>query len=106
MHRLAAAAALVALLLPAFAPSTATAETKRAREKRCAEQAVLVGKAIEMRRAESTQAQVLEALADEASRKVVRTVPILVGYVFSLPDEALSDEIPAAFAEQCASFEN
>ncbi|UYV38648.1 hypothetical protein N4R57_06255 [Rhodobacteraceae bacterium D3-12] len=98
MRPLIAAALILAIATPALA------ETKRQREKRCTAQSELVAQAVEMRSKRKSEAKTKAALLETADESLAPSVPILVGYVYTLNRKDLKADIPKAFREQCSAF--
>ena len=98
MRPILAAALILSLAAPALA------ESRKQREERCAAQSEIVRQAIEMRQQKADEVRVQEAILAGADERLAASVPILVGYVFSLGEDDLKQDVPAAFAEQCAAF--
>lgn len=91
-----------ALILATAAP--ALAETRKQRKKRCLAQSEIVAQAVEMRLKKKSEAKTKAALLDGADKKIAPSVPILVGYVYTLAPKDLKADVPAAFKEQCSAF--
>ncbi|MDQ2089443.1 hypothetical protein [Marimonas arenosa] len=98
MQRFVIAALVAAIALPA------AAETRKQRETRCAAQAEIVGQAVEMRKKRSSEAKVKEAILAETDTVYAASVPILVGYVYTLHRNDLKADVRGAFEEQCNAF--
>lgn len=91
-----------ALILSTAAP--ALAETSKQRAKRCAAQSEIVAQAVEMRTKRKSEAKAKAALLETTDEKLAPSVPILVGYVYTLNRKDLKADIPTAFREQCSAF--
>ncbi len=98
MRPLIAAVLITATALPA------SAETDKQRQARCAAQSGIVAQAIEMRKENTPEAEAQQAILDGMDEKLAPSVPILVGYVYSLESDAMQQDITGAFKQQCADF--
>ena len=94
---------ITAVLITATA-LPALAETKRQRIKRCTVQAEIVGQAVEMRQKRRSEKKVKAALLEDIDEAFAPSVPLLVGYVFTLNRKDLKQDIQGAFQEQCAGY--
>ena len=99
MRSLIVAALIAATALPALA------ETKKQRETRCAAQSEIVAQAIEMRKKRTPEAKAKQAILEGLDAKLAPSVPILVGYVYTLHRKDLDHDVPGAFQQQCTDFE-
>lgn len=98
MRHLITAALITVIAVPALA------ETRKQREARCAAQSEIVAQAIEMRQKRTSEAKTKEAILEGLDEKLAPSVPILVGYVFTLNRKDLKQDIPGAFQKQCTDF--
>ncbi len=90
--------ALFALLLTLAAPVLAD----DARDRGCAATTAIVAEAVAMRAKGTTQVQALKALqAGDLDAKYAATVPPLVDWVYSLPQDQLTNEAAAAYNDAC-----
>ena len=98
MRPLATALLILATAMPALA------ETDAQRAERCAAQAQIVGQAVEMRKKRQSETKVKDSLLAEVDAKLAPSVPLLVGYVFTLNRKDLKLDVAASFAEQCTAY--
>ncbi len=98
MRLLFATALITVTALPALA------ETDKKREARCAAQSEIVAQAVEMRQKRKSEAKVKEAILEGVDEKLAPSVPILVGYVYTLHRKDLKEDISGAFKQQCSDF--
>ncbi|MCV2894390.1 hypothetical protein [Lentibacter sp. XHP0401] len=88
------------------AATTATAETAKERKARCEEQGEIVTKAVELRLKRTKEAKANEEISATTAEALLGSVPLLVGYIYTLPRKDLKGiDVPAAFIEQCSAFE-
>ena len=106
MTRLFAIAA-TALWATAFGAPDAQAETEADRNARCAGQALIVARAVDLRASGADQpgatAQ-LEASDSGIDPKYAPSVAVLVGWIYTLPTDQLTAETARAFQTQCQGF--
>jgi len=95
---------LIAVALIATTALPALAETRKQRETRCAAQSEIVAQAIEMRQKRKSEAKTKEAILETLDASLAPSVPILVGYVYTLNRKDLKQDIPGAFKTQCSEF--
>lgn len=98
---------LVAAGLLALAGTSAIAETDAERAARCAGQAQIVARAVDLRAggsdAEGTTSQ-LEASDSGIDPKYAPSVSVLVGWIYTLPPEQMTAEVATAFETQCLGY--
>ena len=97
-------AALLGLTLSSPA---ALAETAAERAARCAGQAWIVGRAVDLRvqgTEESRAASSIGASDSGLDPKYAPGVTVLVGWVYSLPKDQLTAEAATAFEAQCLAY--
>ncbi len=90
------------LILSTAAP--AFAESRKQRIARCAAQADIVGQAVEMRQKRKSEKKVKAALAETVEAKYAPSIPMLVGWVYTLNRKDLTPEIKGEFQDQCAAY--
>ncbi|WP_232796497.1 hypothetical protein [Roseovarius salinarum] len=91
-----------------LAPLAAVAETAEERAARCAAQADLVSEAVVLRSdgADKTRAvERIKAGDNAAAERYPSTVSVLVGWVYTLPDDQLTADAASAFEKSCVAFE-
>ncbi|RFP88830.1 hypothetical protein DZK27_07940 [Rhodobacteraceae bacterium 63075] len=95
-HLTATALALMTL------PLAASAETAEEREARCAAQGDIMAKAAEMRLERRSEKRAKAELAETVDEQMKTSVPLLVGYVYTLSRKDLKGvDVRANFVEQC-----
>ncbi|MBU2983610.1 hypothetical protein KO498_17515 [Lentibacter algarum] len=96
---------LVTLLGLAFA-SAAAAESASERDARCEKQGEIIAKAAEARLARTREAKAKEEIMESTEEDYKTSVPLLVGYIYTLPRKDLKAADPKlAFVEQCSGFD-
>lgn len=101
------ATAAVALWAAAFAAPSAQAETEAQRDARCAGQALIVARAVDLRASGADQASAtaqLEGSDSGIDPKYAPSVSVLVGWIYTLPTDQLTAETATAFQTQCQGF--
>ena len=97
------------LLLPALAlfALPVSAETADERAARCEVQAGVIATSVENRKAGLSADKIKKALSKgkgAVEKKYVPSVPYLVDFVFTLPEDRLTDEAARQFQKSCADF--
>ena len=82
----------------------AAAETAKERAERCAAQAAIVGQAVEMRTKRKSEDKVKETILETIDPRYVPSVPMLVGYVYTLHRKDLKLDVQASFEAQCNAY--
>ena len=98
MRLLIAAIVILATALPVLA------ETRKKRAKRCAAQAEIVGQAVELRQKRRSEKKTKETILAETDEALAPSVPLLVGYVYTLNRKDLKLDVRGAFEEQCNAY--
>ena len=98
MRRLIATALVLATAVPALA------ETEKEREYRCVAQSQIVAQAVEMRQKRKSETKAKAAILEVTDEKLAGSVPLLVGYVYTLHRKDLKQDISGAFKQQCSDF--
>lgn len=86
------------MALPAHAEST------KARKARCAAQGEIVSQAVEMRKKRKSEATVKETILAEVEEAYAPSVPLLVGWVYTLNRRDLKADVTGDFTKQCNAF--
>jgi len=85
-------------------PLAASAETAEEREARCTAQGEIMAQAAEMRVARRSEKRAKAELLETVEERMKPSVPILVGYVYTLNRKDLKDlDVQATFVEQCTN---
>ena len=99
--------ALTTAMLLALGSTAAIAESDAERAARCAGQAQIVARAVDLRAggtdAAGATAQ-LEASDSGIDPKYAPSVSVLVGWLYSLPAEQMTAEVATAFETQCLGY--
>ncbi|SLN13906.1 hypothetical protein ROA7450_00231 [Roseovarius albus] len=98
------------MLLPAFAlfALPVSAETADERAARCEVQAGIIATSVEERKAGTDADKIKKSLRkgkNKVEKKYVPSVPYLVDFVFTLPEDQLTDEAASQFQKSCGAFE-
>lgn len=91
-----------ALMLPIAAP--AFSETEQDRAERCAAQSEIVAQAVEMRQKRRSEARTKAAILDTTDDRLAPSVPLLVGFVYTLNRKDLKLDVTGSFLEQCTAY--
>ncbi len=84
----------------------ASAETETERQARCEKQGEIIGKASEARLKRTREIKAKEAILGSTEEAYKGSVPILVGYIYTLPRSDLKKaDAKLAFVEQCSGFD-
>lgn len=90
------------LILPIAAP--AVSETEQERADRCAAQTEIVLQAVEMRQKRRSEEQTKNAILDTTDEGLAPSVPLLVGFVYTLHRSDLKRDVSGSFLEQCNAY--
>ncbi len=83
----------------------ALAETADERQARCEAQGEIMAQAAEMRLARRSEKRARAELLETVAEEMKTSVPIVVGYVYTLDRKDLKGaDVRASFVEQCAGF--
>ena len=107
MPRLSTALFSASLAVLSGLRAPAVAETDAERTARCAGQANIVTRAVELRADGADQAAAtarLEASDSGIDPKYVPSISVLVGWIYTLPTEQLTPETAIAFQTQCLGY--
>lgn len=99
MRRILVAALALAIATPALA------ETQKQRDKRCDAQSQIVGQAVELRLKRRSEAKAKAAIIETVDAKLANSVPVLVGYIYTLPRQELKTDVKGAFIAQCKAYQ-
>lgn len=93
---------LIAALIVSTA-SSAFAEGKGARKKRCAAQTEIVSQSVELRLGDKTETDANTTIFEEGgiAKKYAPSISLLVGYIYTLERADLGPNIVEAFHDQC-----
>ena len=98
---------LTTAMLLALGGTAAMAESDAERAARCAGQAQIVARAVDLRAggadAAATTAQ-LEGSDSGLDPKYAPSVSVLVGWLYTLPPEQMTPEVATAFETQCLGY--
>ncbi len=98
-------AAMSAALVVLGAPALATGDAKATN---CAATAGIVSEAIAQRRADAPMQGVIDFLRSDAAGvddRYDQTIPVLVGWVYTLEPAQLTPDAAAAFEQQCLDYD-
>ena len=88
------------------AEQTEKPETAQERKARCEAQGEIVTKAVALRLKRTNETKAKEAIKASTEEALQGAIPLLVGYIYTLPRKDLkANDVPAVFIEQCAAFE-
>lgn len=95
---------MIALVCAAALAGPVLAETKQAQAARCAAQSDIVAALAEERRAGKREKRAIRTVSKARSEDEAQAVTVLAGWVYTLPDAQLAEDVKGAFETACLGY--
>ncbi|KAA0916728.1 hypothetical protein [Aquicoccus porphyridii] len=95
---------IFAAILMLSIATPALAETAKERAARCAAQSEIIVQAVEMRQKRRSEARAKKTILETTDDRLAPSVPLLVGFVYTLHRSDLKRDVRGSFLEQCNAY--